>query len=739
MNALLGRNALAHVSFCLSFSTNLGKPIDSDEPPRGIWQKLVFWGRVVASVAALGLALAVTLAGIFQGKTTMWVGVPGAVSVIVFFVLMALVGIMEGMQIALFAVINMPDEELIDHTIAFTNCKLAFRDQNLQAFLIGRQVCVTICMFVIARISTLGVVVGEDENIFGVSDGLQEFFNTGLLGAVVTTIMASLMWRIVASSFPVAFLSNPLIYFIIWLCMTLESSGICSAAWILGRWNKLLMRYQPDEVYLEGAEPHTKKPVTRRDKDIDVSVTVVKYAYSLALLLFSVTVVMAAIFTEQTTVSSESNALVAFFVLWALILWLALMEGGQGCLVGLQPVDKSLYCETHPVTLKSTKLTHVGDNMKRFIVGRQLVVVVVVFVVNLCGAPFSGAEVLNLSDVASDIFVTSGVALILMTTMLGQLASQVNAANCMLDFINTHFMLFTTWVSLFIEVTGLLHSVYLIQYLFAKVAGKTSRSEDEPPRTGLMRAFFWSRVFISVIALGFAFAVTLASLFQGKTMMWDGVPAGASIAIFFILMLVVGMLEGIQIALFSVVNLPEEEIRKHPLVHKTCLIAFKGSNLQAFLIGRQIFVTACMFIVARITTTNVTVGVGNIFGVSDSLQAFFNTGLLGALITTVVASLAWRVIASSSPITFLSNPLVYIIVQVCLLVEMTGICSASWMIALIHKHVVGYQLDETYIGTPDERAAASSSGEILDSESQQQQAQQNDVEKLADPTVDSSP
>jgi hypothetical protein len=28
-----------------------------------------------------------------------------------------------------------------------------------------------------------------------------------------------------------------------------------------------------------------------------------------------------------------------------------MMEGGQGCLVGLQPVDKELYRESHPVTL----------------------------------------------------------------------------------------------------------------------------------------------------------------------------------------------------------------------------------------------------------------------------------------------------------------------------------------------------------------------------------------------------
>ena len=49
------------------------------------------------------------------------------------------------------------------------------------------------------------------------------------------------------------------------------------------------------------------------------------------------------------------------------------------------------------------------------------------------------------------------------TIMIGQLTAQVNAANCMLDFINSYFMLFTNYVSLAIEFSGLLHSVYLVQ------------------------------------------------------------------------------------------------------------------------------------------------------------------------------------------------------------------------------------------------------------------------------------
>jgi Silicon transporter len=701
------------------FSKISGKPIETKEPPRSGIANVFFWARVIMSLGILGFAFAVTLSALFQGQTTMWAGIPSYVSVIVFFILMCFVGMMEGMQIALFAVVNMPEEELKKYPVAYANCELTFRDQNLQAFLIGRQICVTCCMFVVARITSVNVDIDDPttSNIFGVSDGIQNFFNTGLLGAVITTIVASLAWRIIASSFSIAFLSNPLIYLIIRLCLILEMSGVCSAAWVLGRWNKLIAGFQPDDVYLEGAEKQTSKPVTRRDKDIDVTVTVLKYLYSMTLLIFSVTVVMAAIFSEQTKIAEQVSPILAFFMIWFLVLWLAMMEGGQGCLIGLQPIDKELYEDTHPVTLMNTKVAHKGDNMERFIVGRQFLVVLVVFATNQCGSAIAGASVLGLSNTMSEIFLGSGIALIMTTLVLGQLTAQVNAANCMLDFINNYFMLFTTYVSLAIEMSGLLHSVYLVQIFFSKVTGNAIES-NEPPRSAGAKLIFWVKVVMSLGILGFSFAVTLTALFNGQTTMYGDVPSAVSVILFFVLMAFVGMMEGMQIALFAVVNLPSEELKNYKIAAANCELAFSGTNLGAFLIGRQICVTCCMFVVARITTLDVDTAAGDptIFGVSSGAQAFFNTGLLGAIITTIVGSLAWRIVASSFPVAFLSNPLIYLILRLNLFLEKSGLCAAAWLLALIHKAIVGYQLDEVYIGTKEERAAAKKTNDDLDLE-----------------------
>jgi hypothetical protein len=111
-----------------------------------------------------------------------------------------------------------------------------------------------------------------------------------------------------------------------------------------------------------------------------------------------------------------------------------------------------------------------------------------------------------------------------------------------------------------------------------------------------------------------------------------------------------------------------------------------------------------MFFVARVTSVDIGDEEENIFGVPDGLQEFFNTGLLGALITTICASISWQLVASAFPYAFLSNPITYFLLRLCLLLEATGLCGAAWVIAAIHKKFAGFQRDEVYIGTGEERA-----------------------------------
>ena len=85
------------------------------------------------------------------------------------------------------------------------------------------------------------------------------------------------------------------------------------------------------------------------------------------------------------------------------------------------------------------------------------------------------------------------------------------------------------------------------------------------------------------------------------------------------------MLKGMQIAFFAVAKMTEEDRARAPWAKKTCDLLFEGDgrNLPGFMVGRQMCVTMCFFIVARVTTIKLKDGDDNIFNVPDGMQAFF--------------------------------------------------------------------------------------------------------------------
>jgi hypothetical protein len=301
-----------------------------------------------------------------------------------------------------------------------------------------------------------------------------------------------------------------------------------------------------------------------------------------------------------------------------------------------------------------------------------------------------------------------GLAMIMLTCNVGQLMSQVNASLCMLDYTNNYFALLTLYVAMAIEFSGLLHASYIVQMLVNAFAGKKLKSKEESRNSNIFQnIFFFVRCLISLAILCFSLAVTMESLFNNKTTMWDGVPSWIAVIIFVILLCIVGMLEGMQIAFFAVAKIPASERGDSIFAKKTCELLFRGEgyNMPAFMVGRQLCVVSCMFFVARVTTVSIPDGANNIFNVSQGLQEFFNLGFLGAFITTIIGSISWQLVAATFPIAFLSNPFTYILLRICLFLEGTGLCQASWVMAAVHKRIVNFQRDEVYIGTAEERAA----------------------------------
>ena len=223
--------------------------------------------------------------------------------------------------------------------------------------------------------------------------------------------------------------------------------------------------------------------------DITDNLTLFKSIYSVVALIFSISLVMGLIFTEQTKVSSQISPILAVVTVWVAIIWLTMVEGGQASLVGLTPINFDLYKTTHKKTHSITKVCFTGDNLDRYLLGRQFLVVLTVFTVNNTGGPIKGAELWGLPSWVQTIFLSSGLAMILFTCMVGQLNSQVNATLCMLDYSNNAFALIVFWVSMGIEFSGVLHASYLLNMIVCYLAGKPVESK-EPPKNAVAFAFF---------------------------------------------------------------------------------------------------------------------------------------------------------------------------------------------------------------------------------------------------------
>ena len=169
-----------------------------------------------------------------------------------------------------------------------------------------------------------------------------------------------------------------------------------------------------------------------------------------------------------------------FFILLAFMVLLSVLEGGQGCVIALQWVDELKYADTHPKSFRCTSLACRGDNLERFIVGRQFLVVMIIFLINYVCSSVSvdDASVLGIPRVMNQLFLVNGLALAIFTIVCGQLTAQMNSVCCMLDFINTRFMIVATHISVAIDYSGIFHSVYLARIMFSKISGVSIESNE---------------------------------------------------------------------------------------------------------------------------------------------------------------------------------------------------------------------------------------------------------------------
>jgi len=210
------------------------------------------------------------------------------------------------------------------------------------------------------------------------------------------------------------------------------------------------------------------------------------------------------------------------------------------------------------------------------------------------------------------------------------------------------------------------------------------------------------RFVFSFALLVFSGVVTCYAIVEQKTNMWKGVPGWASMIIFLLVLFLLGVMEGLQIALVELKRQePESYKNSHPVAYKLGQMAMKGDNVERFLMGRQVFVVCLVFFAAKLTTIHGNSESGFLFYVPDWVQALFlETGLLACVVVVIIAQLMPQIVASLYPTQFLQLIVMKPAYYACIVLETTGITHFCWVLSWIMSRVLRMKKEVATIEDP---------------------------------------
>lgn len=158
-------------------------------------------------------------------------------------------------------------------------------------------------------------------------------------------------------------------------------------------------------------------------------------------------------------------------------------------------------------------------------------------------------------------------------------------------------------------------------------------------------------------------------------------PPVALLVIFVLVLVLLGYLEGLQVAILALERVPAESFKEsHPRAYHThkLVTAGRGINVQRFLVGRQFFVVFVVFLCAQLTTYPT---LPREFLPDWLFVVIIDTGLPGALIVLAFGQLMPQLIAATHPRRFLNLFGAREVVLLTLCFESLGVTHFSWLLA----------------------------------------------------------
>lgn len=160
---------------------------------------------------------------------------------------------------------------------------------------------------------------------------------------------------------------------------------------------------------------------------------------------------------------------------------------------------------------------------------------------------------------------------------------------------------------------------------------------------------------------------------------------GILYALFVFSVSLLGMLEGLQIA---ILNLERANAERFSHLHRAYVnhklaTRHHGLNVQRFLVGRQFFVVFVVFLSAQLTTySDLELPVP-----AWLFTLIIETGFPGVMVVLSFGQLMPQLVAATHPITFMNIPGAWLVIQIALGFEAIGITHFSWVLTFFTKFI----------------------------------------------------
>jgi hypothetical protein len=414
---------------------------------------------------------------------------------------------------------------------------------------------------------------------------------------------------------------------------------------------------------------------------VQIVANYVKYIISSGLTITYLIYILWGIWTNQAVLPAHP---VAHFIIFIFCLTLvAYLEGLQVAILAVEHNDPEAKKNSHPRAYQLIKKVREGNNVDRFLVGRQFFTI---FVMTLIAqvTTFPNISTLGINSIVWFIFIQTGLPGAIVVTTIGSLQPQLLAAKDPWKFMDLYGTNAVMALCYGMELTGICtHFAWL---LINTARYTVFRTEIQPKKHEIEED--WQHYALeglkylvsSFVVLGY-FTLLMWGIWTGEAVL--PVHPVAVFIIFCLSGIFLAHLEGLQVAILVAEGKDREPYAEsHPRAYALMKVATTEKNVRRFLIGRQFFVIFVVFLINQCTIFPNISHLGIPAGV---WFAFVSLGFPTALNILCWCQLPAQLLGNLDPYMFMNRYGPFFTLYVCLVTEMTGLAHFSWVVSAFSR------------------------------------------------------